>query len=1548
MYTAITVRVIDQALQVTNIPKIASGGVNVNRVEATFCELWEGYGKTACFYRRENQIYRVVMQNDSCIIPWEVLTEPGTLYFFILGTDGVTERPTETVQLTVEKGAITGLSPYEPLPDVYKQVLGAYGGTQQELAVERARINNLATNGGTSSDAELIDVRVGYDGKTHDSAGAAVRAQIGDFSGLVGLSWVIGHYITNTGAQYTNTGRKCSAFIPCAPGITLNYIAETGHASVSGLTFYDADHNVLAVNSNVGANGTICTTTAPEGTRYLRISTSDAIGWKLSPGSPLALAAISQNTADIRDKALKAEDQLAYQSILNGANVVDLTRQGNVSGLTRNSDGSITVAAGGYMFVSFKYALFAGMAHVGIVSNIEGHVGISFSSDGNASASEDVAPYVYTRTLNGMEVATLDRRNALDAYPYAIIRIDNRSGTSALNIRELKIVDSGAPMSSGAFFVSPDGSDDNPGTLQGPFATVNRALLAGASIVYARAGVYDQNIDLGLALFKRLAIKSYDATGRAIFRAPDSLIATQETQVSGYTRVYRTSCSKTFSSTNLWIFQDGVPDARTLISDAERHPLERGQTHRCFDTMIARCEATSTELALQEIEASEDFKWYQDGDVLYFSRPSAVTVTNPLRGSFGAGLFRNGTRGTTLEMTGIESKYQSINPARTADSVLTDCKATNVWAAGAIEYTQCLGVRFIRCEAARCCYGPNGDGFNAHGENTGEPFAKQVTASMVDCWSHDNNDDGYSDHERSEITIIGGLFEYNGKAGVTPSYGSHCTCYGVTSRRNYAGFYCTGAAEAAEGGKYTQMVCHNCIAEGNTRGGTKAGFRVDGAGNSMELIGCLALNNGTGYVIGNPACSGKLINCTGVGNATARSGDFAVVHTVTEAMEQAVSDAKQSLAAIQANAAAATAEALEAAASSAPANVEEAAGDVLVIHDSAHRAVQGLKLYGKTADDMTAVGDVTITTQGKNLYNPVKAERTHPTAVVTVDGDKLHVTTDGTSTYSGAKLAGFRLLAGVTYTLTATVEKVSGSPRICFRKTSGAGMITSKSGTGKLVLTYTPDETVDARVDLLVCEGTAMAGEAIFSDVQLEIGAEAIEYEPYMDGGSVTIPTGGLHGILVARGGNYITDAGAQYIADYIDLAAGERVQMIGMIDSYAGEDVGDVWQSSTGELSTGATVIYALDEPVITPLGAELLAAHGTLCMQDPTTYIITDSAAGMAVSYVTTGRISDNGWYVEPVKSAWEQRMLDRIGQCMLPMAALRDIPKASKGYIRKGQVLTGINYSAVHQDERGKRMVGIQIPLSTYYSALENPASKMYTEDAYQDDNAASSYYGIVCSGFVSYIIGAASYIWTEKMAQLATDGTWSVLDVTTENDLFQVRRGDLLLNTVVTSGSGDHVRIVRDVVHDAKTGRLIGFNVAEAWKPFCLTTFYKLSDILAQMSEAQPYRVVRMDDLLAGSSDYSLDVEPIAYSRTVYPDKGDGGTYTAGEEIWLYLPRASEVESITYGAGVTVSLSDLQTAYVNGVKVYKLPDLGVGTHSIITDSAPDDPCWVTVTE
>lgn len=413
-------------------------------------------------------------------------------------------------------------------------------------------------------------------------------------------------------------------------------------------------------------------------------------------------------------------------------------------------------------------------------------------------------------------------------------------------------------------FVSNDGSDDNIGNSLHPFATVNKALRSKAEQIIIAAGIYEQQIDLSNAAVANVNLLNGSSTERIIFRPADSLLTTEESLVQGYTRVHSANVSAEFASANKWIFQDGIADETTLIAENERLPVQRGYTYRCEDTKIQKCSSLTIEDAKNEIENSDTYKWFFDSssNTLYFSRPQTVTSEHPLRASFGQKLFLNASKNISLNITGIETKYMMFNISDTSNSIITDCKASNVFGEGAFIYSRCIGAKFNRCEAARCFYGSNGDGFNAHSNNLGDKHSKQTTVTIFECWSHDNNDDGYSDHERSETTIIGGLYEYNGKAGITPSYGSHCNCYDVYSRHNNNGFFYIGEATEAEGGKYGQLYCNGCVAENNTAGGeTQSGFIISNAGNSAVLVNCKSIGNKYGYYA-NLATNGMvLIDC---------------------------------------------------------------------------------------------------------------------------------------------------------------------------------------------------------------------------------------------------------------------------------------------------------------------------------------------------------------------------------------------------------------------------------------------------------------------------------------------------------------------------------------------------------------------------------------------------------------------------------------------------------------------------------------------------------------
>lgn len=421
-------------------------------------------------------------------------------------------------------------------------------------------------------------------------------------------------------------------------------------------------------------------------------------------------------------------------------------------------------------------------------------------------------------------------------------------------------------------YVSPNGDDNNAGTVDLPKATVNGALSSGAGDIRLFGGVYEQTINLALCKSRKLSISRHEVDKEVTFLDPNRIVCNAESLVDGYTKVYKADTTKTFSTGNIWIFQDGIADETTLITDEERHPLQRGYKYRCYDTKIQRCSSTTLSEALQEIEESSDYRWFFDNNVIYFSRPSDVNSTNPICCSSSKNLFSS-TSGMELKVSGINSKYLIFGIQSTINSEIADCKSSNVYGAGAFVYNSALNCKFIKCEATRAFNSSNGDGFNGHCNNTGDIYSKQLTATFVDCWSHDNNDDGYSDHERAETTIVGGLYEYNKKGGVTPSYGSHVTCYNTYSRRNYCGFNYVGTTAEAEGGMYGQLVCYNCVAENNTRGGEKTGFNINSTKNTMKLVNCKSIGHEIGYKASDSSNIVELIDCGSYQDKVTRSGN---------------------------------------------------------------------------------------------------------------------------------------------------------------------------------------------------------------------------------------------------------------------------------------------------------------------------------------------------------------------------------------------------------------------------------------------------------------------------------------------------------------------------------------------------------------------------------------------------------------------------------------------------------------------------------------------------
>lgn len=126
--TTIGLMATDQQLIATEQPKVASGDQNSVLLTVDLDNEWDGYTASAVFFNEgENvDIFEVLLVDNQCIIPHEVLDEAGVLYIGIRGVDTDKNRiKTSTlVKYKVEEGTPAGdATTVPPTADVYQQLL---------------------------------------------------------------------------------------------------------------------------------------------------------------------------------------------------------------------------------------------------------------------------------------------------------------------------------------------------------------------------------------------------------------------------------------------------------------------------------------------------------------------------------------------------------------------------------------------------------------------------------------------------------------------------------------------------------------------------------------------------------------------------------------------------------------------------------------------------------------------------------------------------------------------------------------------------------------------------------------------------------------------------------------------------------------------------------------------------------------------------------------------------------------------------------------------------------------------------------------------------------------------------------------------------------------------------------------------------------------------------------------------------------------------------------------------------------------------------------
>ena len=154
----------------------------------------------------------------------------------------------------------------------------------QELSTEStvlsARMDEFTKleEGSTTGDAELIDGRIGSDGKTYDNIGGAIRGQVtdlkSDLNEIIGTEYTFedGRYIGNNGTPIALGAYSITSYIRCDNRKIKARVFVS--ADDSRTAFYNANYEFISGYNMGNHYGELVSIEIPEGAYYVRFTTS--------------------------------------------------------------------------------------------------------------------------------------------------------------------------------------------------------------------------------------------------------------------------------------------------------------------------------------------------------------------------------------------------------------------------------------------------------------------------------------------------------------------------------------------------------------------------------------------------------------------------------------------------------------------------------------------------------------------------------------------------------------------------------------------------------------------------------------------------------------------------------------------------------------------------------------------------------------------------------------------------------------------------------------------------------------------------------------------------------------------------------------------------------------------------------------------------------------------------------------------------------------------------------------------------------------------------
>lgn len=199
-----------------------------------------------------------------------------------------------------------------------------------EINVLDARMDEFASlpEGSTTADAELVDIRVGADGKTYQSAGDAVRGQLADLkSEISDLPYIelfdksavyAGHEIADNGGESISAGYNISDYIPFDTSAITFFSGLSSTPTSKRIGYYNSSKTYIdgaPYSSANFSNGYF--EQVPQGTAYIRFSVANA---DLDAFSCKRVSASISHNEDVMPSTIRGVEATSYieDAVTNG------------------------------------------------------------------------------------------------------------------------------------------------------------------------------------------------------------------------------------------------------------------------------------------------------------------------------------------------------------------------------------------------------------------------------------------------------------------------------------------------------------------------------------------------------------------------------------------------------------------------------------------------------------------------------------------------------------------------------------------------------------------------------------------------------------------------------------------------------------------------------------------------------------------------------------------------------------------------------------------------------------------------------------------------------------------------------------------------------------------------------------------------------------------------------------------------------------------------------------------------------------------------------